>query len=184
MKKIVSFVNFIIQLLVFLAGLGLLYLASQGYPEKIRQIVNTFIYDYKLAIPLSVLLIILPVIYVLGKLMTIGTKPQSIYFENTEGKVSISNTAITDFVNRICGNYEEVTHAESKVHASKSKKGDMVISISMDILGGTNIPESIEKLQQNIRRQLNELLGLENIESVEINIAKIISQEKESSEEF
>ena len=184
MKKIGVLVGFIIQMFVFLFGVGLLFITIKGYKDITQQILNIFILDYKIAISVGLLLTLLPLLYVLIRLNNLILKPASISFENPEGKVSISNTAITGFVDRICSNYEEVSRSRSDAKPSKKTSGDIIIKVEMDILGGTNIPETIEKLQQNIRRQLNELLGLENIENVEINISKIISQEENLHEEL
>ena len=184
MKKIVVLIGFLIQLLVLLSGIGILFLAVKGDPQKVKGFVELFFELSLPAVALGVLLLLLPIVYSLAKLTVGGKAKANIYFENTEGKVSISHAAITDFVDRICSNYDEVSHSVSKVNSETKKKGDVIVTIDMDILGGTNIPETVEKLQQNIKRQLSELLGLENIESVEINISKILSPEKEVVQEF
>jgi uncharacterized alkaline shock family protein YloU len=198
MKKIIALIGFIVHTVVFLLGVGVLYVGVNDIilKEHIAQEKETAIYQARYYLTehqfapfttfaLGSLMIILPVAYGLGKISCAQTKKANIFFESSEGKVSISNSAITDFVNRICSKYEEVSRAQSRVLGSRSKPGEMVIAIDMDILGGTQIPESVEKLQQNIKRQINELLGLENVASIEINIAKIISQDKpESAEEI
>ena len=179
MRKIAGFVNFLIQIIMFAMGVALIYFVGMGYPDKGKEFLNLLVYNMQTAIPLSMVLILLPILYLFCRIAGKERRTAKIYIENPDGKVSISDKAIIDFIGRICRNYEEVSNSVSKVIPSKKSKSAVVVSISMDIMGGINIPETVEKLQQNIKRQLNELLGLENIESVEININKIISTESE-----
>ncbi|MCK5708457.1 MAG: alkaline shock response membrane anchor protein AmaP [Candidatus Aureabacteria bacterium] len=179
MKKVVGL---IINLFIFSLGLGLLFLTLSKNTELTNTLVDIYIMEYKVAALLGVVLMVLPIIYFIMSVNSMVTKKTTISFETTEGKVSISNSAITDFVERICSNYTEVSHSHSEAVPSAKSRGDIVISVNMDILGGTNIPETVERLQQNIKRQLGELLGLENIESVSVNISNIISNDTETEE--
>ncbi len=181
MRKLAGFINFIVQLLFLSLGVAFLYFIAMGYPKEGKDLVDTILYNYVYSIPAASILILLPLLNFFLRIAGKEKKKAKIFFENPDGKVSISDRAIIDFIDRICKNYDEVVNSITKVSPSRRNKSSVVVVISMDIMGGINIPETIEKLQQNIKRQLNELLGLENVESVEININKIISTENEGS---
>ena len=107
MKKVVGL---IINLFIFSLGLGLLFLTLSKNTELTNTLVDIYIMEYKVAALLGVVLMVLPIIYFIMSVNSMVTKKTTISFETTEGKVSISNSAITDFVERICSNYTEVSH--------------------------------------------------------------------------
>jgi uncharacterized alkaline shock family protein YloU len=194
MKAFSRFVSFLIHLLVLLFGIVLLEEFLVLVASSNDQVITHFSeilknnplkhisYSYILGFS-GIVFIVLPVFSLFLKMNSLTKKVCRISFKSPNGTVTISNNAITDFVDRICKNYEEVSHSSTKVFPGCKKDKGVIVHIDMDILGGTNIPQIIEQLQQNIKRQINELLGIENVGSIEINVLKIIPP-KEAKEQI
>lgn len=122
-------------------------------------------------------------IFGLGLLFVVSTllkfkKEQYIAFENPNGEVTISVAAVEDFVLRTAKNFVEI----KELHPIIIPKNDGVsIQIKAVLWAGFNIPEITEKVQNEVKKQVQTILGIENIANVEIKVTKIESKGTELS---
>ena len=94
----------------------------------------------------------------------------TIAFENPEGQVTVSLSAIEDFVKKSIEHLAEVRDFKSKVTAGK--KG-ISVACRATILADSNIPEITEKLQNIVKTKVHEMLGVEEAINIKIHVTKI-----------
>lgn len=100
---------------------------------------------------------------------------KTIAFENPEGQVTISLSAIEDFIKRSVRHLPEVKELRSTVTANK--KGINVICRAT-IFAESNIPEITERIQSIVKSRVREMLGLEETINIKIHVTKISSKGK------
>lgn len=112
--------------------------------------------------------------------MTLTTlrRNQYIAFENPSGEVTISVAAVEDFVYRTAKDFVEVKELYPSI---KAKNNGVSICIRAVFWSGANIPEVTEKMQNEVKRQVQSILGIENIANVEIKVSKIETKGTELS---
>lgn len=100
-------------------------------------------------------------------------REQYIAFDNPSGEVTISVAAVEDFVYRTAKEFGEL----KEIHPTIRPKNEGV-SIGMRAVfwSGVNIPEVTERIQSEIKKQVQSILGIENIVNVEIKVSKIESR--------
>ena len=100
-------------------------------------------------------------------------------YDSGKGSVGISTRAIRDFVERVGSDFAAVKGIESRL--SPSRKG-IDLSLKVKVQAGTRIPELSELMQQQIREQLQESLGLEKIGRIAIHVQEIVGEVTASAE--
>lgn len=105
-------------------------------------------------------------------------KERYIAFENPNGEVTISVKAVEDFIYRITKDFVEI----KEIHPSIASKNDGVsIGIQAVLWSGANIPEVTERIQTEVKKQVQTILGIENIANVEIKVTRIETRGTELS---
>ena len=109
--------------------------------------------------------------------VTLGAlqREKTIAFENPSGRVTISLSAIEDFIKRTASHIPEVKELRPNVIASK--KGINIVN-RVVIYSDANIPEITEKIQSILKNRIQEMLGIEEPINIKMHIAKIVSREK------
>ena len=107
----------------------------------------------------------------IGKLQ----RHKTIAFENPYGQVTLSLAAIEDYIKKLTHKMSEVKEIKSSIFAGKS--GIEVIAKTM-LYSDVNIPDVTEKIQNEIRLRLEEMLGIEEPISIKIHVTKILQREK------
>jgi uncharacterized alkaline shock family protein YloU len=113
--------------------------------------------------------------------ITVGVirKERTIAFENPDGQVTISLTAIEDFIKRAMKNLPEIK--ESKPSVRVSKKGVVIVN-RVVLFSDVNIPETTEKIQNIVKSRVQEMLGVEESIEIQINVIKIAHKEERSKD--
>lgn len=128
--------------------------------------------EFPLNLILGILLLALGVLFVFATLKGLRGE-QYIAFENPNGEVTISVAAVEDFVYRLAKEFVEI----KEVHPAIIPKNEGVsIQIRAILWSGVNIPDITEKIQTEIKTQVQTILGIENIANVEIKVTKIESR--------
>ncbi|MBN3038819.1 MAG: alkaline shock response membrane anchor protein AmaP [Candidatus Omnitrophica bacterium] len=119
----------------------------------------------------------------LGKLQ----REKTIAFSNPDGEVTVSLTAIEDFVRRLSTSIVEIKDLRSNVIAGK--KG-IEINVRVSLWADANIPETTSAVQDIIKTRIQEILGIEDPIVVRVHVGKIVPKaerkrpkKKESDEE-
>ena len=106
-------------------------------------------------------------------------REKTIAFDNPDGQVTISLTAIEDFIKRAIKQLPEVKELKPSVRAEK--KGIEVIT-RVTLFSDINIPETTEKIQNLVKTKVQDMLGVEEPISVRVHVGKIAHKEEGSKE--
>jgi uncharacterized alkaline shock family protein YloU len=123
-------------------------------------------------------LLILISIGIVQFIMSKMQREKTIAFNNPDGQVTISLTAIEDFIKKVSRQIPDIKDIKSDVIASK--KG-VNITTRVTLWSDTNIPDVTERIQGMIKTRLQEMLGLEESILVSVNVSKIVQKEESSS---
>ena len=108
--------------------------------------------------------------------VTLGNlqRERTIAFENPSGRVTISLSAIEDFIKRTAVHIPDVKELRPNVTADK--KGIHVVN-KVVIYSDANIPDATEKMQSVLKNKIQEMLGIEEAINIKVHIAKIVARE-------
>ena len=107
-------------------------------------------------------------------------KEQVFSFENSNGKVKVAFSAIEGFVRRRGLEIKEIKDLVPKVYVTK--KG-LQIKSKVILKSDVDIPSSTSKLQETIKNYVGDVLGINELTSVEIYVTKIAKTEVKRAEE-
>jgi uncharacterized alkaline shock family protein YloU len=122
----------------------------------------------------GVLLIFISVLVVqitMGKIQ----REKTIAFENPDGQVTISLTAIEDFIKRSLKQLPEVKELRPSVRAGK--KGITIVN-KVILFSDVNIPETTEKIQNIVKLRVQDMLGVEEQINIKVHVVKIVHKEE------
>ena len=106
-----------------------------------------------------------------------GNQEKSISFENPNGQVTVSLSAIEDFVRRLGREFKEIQELRP---VAKIKKGNLTITCKTFLLQDLSIPEITQKIQNTVKDRVNKLLGNQEEVKVKIDVIKIVEKDKRS----
>ena len=104
-------------------------------------------------------------------------RQKTIAFENPDGQVTISLTAIEDFIKRALKQLPEVKDLRPYVKAGK--KGITIIN-RVTLFSDIHIPETTEKIQGIIKSRVQDMLGVEEPINIRVHVVKIVHKEESS----
>lgn len=103
-------------------------------------------------------------------------RQKTIAIENPDGQVTVSLTAIEDFIRRSTHELPEVKEIRSDVVASKGK---ILVRARATLWSGTHIPEAAERIQSVVKSKVQEMLsGIEEPVVVRVHVSKIAQREE------
>ena len=103
-------------------------------------------------------------------------RQKTIAFENPDGQVTVSLSAIEDFIRRSTRELPEVKDLRSDVIAGK---GRILVRARVTLWSEAHIPEVTERIQSLIRSRVQEMLaGVEEPVHVRVHVAKIAHREE------
>jgi uncharacterized alkaline shock family protein YloU len=179
MKIMRALATFLYVILFLIIGAALLSLALNifSWQDMAETVSNIY------AEPNTRLILgIIGVIFIFGALLRAQIdfgrmqREKTIAFENPDGEVTISLSAIEDFVKKSVDELREVKELRSNVTASK-KGIDIVCKAT--IYADSNIPETTERIQAIVKSKVQEMLGVEEAINIKIHITKISGGNKE-----
>ena len=106
-------------------------------------------------------------------------RERTIAFENPDGQVTISLTAIEDFIKRAVKQMPEVKELKPNVRASK--KGIIIVN-RVTLFSDINIPETTEKIQNIVKTRVQDMLGVEEPINIKVHVVKIVHKEEPPKE--
>lgn len=107
----------------------------------------------------------------LGKMQ----REKTIAFNNPDGQVTVSLSAIEDFIRRLSTTLSEIKDLRSNVIAGKKA---IEITCRVSLWADANIPETTENIQAIIKNRLQEMLGIEEPIVVRVHVGKIVEKER------
>ncbi len=173
MKTFLRFLFHSIYALFFLAlGIVILNLYFQYFisQETIIEHINLFILNDLYLIITAGFFILIPILYFL---LTLSCRRKESFLKYTtpEGEILISVYAIEDFIKKISRNFREIKEASPKI--TLKNKDSIEVKIRLKIWAGIqNLPLTIEEIQKDMRNQIQNMLGIENIAGIHIFLSK------------
>ena len=107
-------------------------------------------------------------------LITFGPRRQKvryISFDSDNGAVSISVSAVRDFIRKLGDEFGAVVGIDPKIRAEKD-----TISVDLDVKvqTGIRIPEFSQALQNRVREGMQDSLGIAEVKEVKVRIQEIV----------
>lgn len=169
-----SLIIFMYLLLYLAIGGSLIAISVNVF--SLDQIIEgvSFLYnDQNLKLAMGIIGLLFVLIGIFSTQISFGRmqREKTIAFENPDGQVVVSLTAIEDFIRKVVREIPQVKELKSTVLAGK--KGIDIISRAT-LFSDSNIPEITEKVQSMIKAKLLEMLGIEESIRVKIHVAKLI----------
>ena len=178
MRFLRSLVTIVYTFILIAIGASLILLALNLFsPEDIVSTLNGIQADPNAKLILGIAGVVFIIAGLLIANLNFGRiqMEKTIAFENPEGQVTISLSAIEDFIKKSVHQLSEVKELRSNVTANK--KGINIICRAT-IYDGSNIPETTERIQAIIKSKVHDMLGVEETINIKINIVKISSKGK------
>ena len=177
MKKFLTgltiFLNFIVAFI-----LGIFIIAVSIDPSNWPQI-KAFILDRLLPFiglrkiqGFFAILIILQIYYLYLNSKSVP-RTKYIAFGNPDGEVLLTVSAIEDFISKIAKPFKEIQKLDAKVTPVRD---GIYINLNAVLTSGNNLPTVTEEIQRNIKYQVQNILGIENVQGIEMQIVEILEQ--------
>ena len=173
------------SVLVFLiVGLLLVmfYISPQLFIEYSYRALEEFHTDKNIRMTLGstgALFVLLSIIQICASCFRMR-KEQVFSFENSNGKVKVAFSAIEGFVRRRGLEIKEIKDLIPKVYITKN---GLQIKSKVILKSDVDIPSSTSKLQETIKNYVGDVLGINELTSVEIYVTKIAKTEIKKTEE-
>ena len=177
MRLIEGLTLFFYTLVFFLVGGLFIVVATNVIPlSYIVETLNTLYSNTDVRLILGITGGLLIFISLMVVQITAGVikKEKTIAFENPDGQVTISLTAIEDFIKRAMKNLPEIKESRPTVRASK--RGIVIVN-KVVLFSDVNIPETTEKIQNIVKSRVQEMLGVEETVEIQVNVTKIVHKE-------
>ena len=180
MRFISGLTLFFYTLVFFLLGGLFIVISLKLIPQEyVIETLNTLYTtrDIRLILGLTGILLIFISIAVLQVAMGKIQREKTIAFENPDGQVTISLTAIEDFIRRALRQMPEVKELKPNVRASK--KGISIIN-RVILFSDINIPETTEKIQNIVKTRVQDMLGVDEPINIRVHVVKVAHKEEAS----
>lgn len=105
-------------------------------------------------------------------------RQRTIAFENADGQVTVSLSAIEDFIRRLTIRLPEVKELKPDVLARKKQ---INIFLRATLWSDANIPQASERIQALVRGRVHTMLGIEEPIKVSLHIRKIAAREEKTA---
>lgn len=176
--RIISGLTLFFYTLVFLIIGGVFIVVSLNLipQEAITEMIETVYTTPNIKMILGFTGVLLIFISVMVVQLTVGKlqRERTIAFENPDGQVTISLTAIEDFIKRAIKQMPEVKELKPNVRAGK--KGISIVN-RVVLFSDINIPETTEKIQNVVKTRVLDMLGVEEPVMIRVHVVKIVHKE-------
>jgi uncharacterized alkaline shock family protein YloU len=145
--------------------------------DSVMEVLNTISATPNTRLVMGITGILIIFISLIVTWTTVGKiqREKTIAFENPDGQVTISLSAIEDFIKRALKQLPEVKELRPLVRAGK--KGITIIS-RVTLFSDINIPETTEKIQNIVKTRVQDMLGVEEPVNIKVHVGKIVHKEE------
>ena len=105
-------------------------------------------------------------------------RQRTIAFDNADGPVTVSLSAIEDFIRRLTIRLPEVKELKPEVLARKKQ---INVFLRATLWSDANIPQASERIQALVRGKVHSMLGIEEPVKVSLHIRKIVARDEKSA---
>lgn len=178
MKLISGITRFFYTIILVLLGACLILVALNLIPqEKLLEAIN-LIYikpNLRLITGFTGLLLITISLLIIQLAISKLEREKTIAFENPDGQVTVSLTAIEDFMKRMSRRIPEIKDLKPKVIATK--KG-IIVNAKVTLFSEISIPNISEKIQSIVKNRIQDMLGIEEPIIVRVHINKLAHKDE------
>jgi uncharacterized alkaline shock family protein YloU len=178
MKFIHGITRFFYTLILTLLGACLILIALNLIPKETFLDAINLIYvtpNLRLITGLTGLVLIAFSLLIIQVVLGRMERDKTIAFENPDGQVTVSLSAIEDFMKRLGHQIPEVKELKPKVSATK--KG-IIVNAKLTLYSETSIPNITEKIQSIVKNRVQDMLGIEEAIVVKVHINKLAAKEE------
>jgi len=174
-KKIIFFFAWVGIFLISLISLNYVLLPGQFFYDN-PYTANITTFEYKMVVLVLAALYIFLCLY---KFVSLFERKKDYQRKTENGTLKISRTTINNYVNDLLRKDSDITGIKT---TSELKGNKFLIYIKCELLAKINIANKIAQLQELIKTDLNDNIGVE-VNKVIVNISKIEAKEvqKETS---
>ncbi len=109
---------------------------------------------------------------------------RNIAFKTEHGEVLITLSAIEDYIRRFLKEKPDIRDVRVKVIAKKiARKKGLVVAVKTAVASEIKLPQLTEGLQEDLKKKIQEMLGLEEPITIKVYISKIGEKKKKGKEE-
>jgi uncharacterized alkaline shock family protein YloU len=183
-------VLFYVTLVLFLSCFLLMFIGNLINYENVTDVFYAIYVDNTLKMVTGIVaLILLLMNFIFYRLFSINVRGEKIIaFDNPSGRVSVSLVALEDLVKRRVAKLPEIKEVKASITASK--KG-LNIKSRLAFRSEVNIPEITSRVQEIIKKKIQDTIGIDEPVDVSIYVGKILPEkvkekhhkEKEEKEE-
>lgn len=98
---------------------------------------------------------------------------RSISFDNPEGEVTITIRAIEDFVKRVGQEFSQVEEMSPTIISTRE---GIKVRAKTVLVAGSHVPRLAEGIQHTIKSRMQNILGIENVTTVEVHVSKLVTK--------
>jgi len=166
-------VLFYVTLTIFLSSFVLLFILNYIEMQSVLNLITLLYYDETIRIIFAAgACMLLFLNFIFYRVFTVNThKEKTIAFDNPAGRVSVSLMAIEDLTKRVISRTPEVREVKSRI--SVSKKG-LHIRIKLILRAEGSIPEVTSRVQELVKKKIQDTIGLDEPIEVAIFVGKIL----------
>ena len=168
-KKIIFFFAWIGIFLISLISLNYVLLPGQFFYDN-PYTANITTFEYKMVVLVLAALYIFLCLY---KFVSLFERKKDYQKKTENGTLKISRTTINNYVNDLLRKDSDITGIKT---TSELKGNKFLIYIKCELLAKINIANKIAQLQELIKTDLNDNIGVE-VNKVIVNISKIEARE-------
>ena len=168
-------VLFYVTLVLFASCFILLFVFNVVHLNQIMEALYMIYFDYTLRRIIGAVAVgLLFINFMFYRLFSVNThRDKIIAFDNPAGRVTVSLTALEDLVKRTIIRLSEIK--DVRINITASKKG-LNIKSKLILRSEVNIPEITSKVQEFIRKKIQDMIGIDEPLNVAIYIGKIIPE--------
>ncbi|NQT32256.1 MAG: alkaline shock response membrane anchor protein AmaP [Candidatus Omnitrophica bacterium] len=133
-------------------------------------LINENMYSQAAAVALGGLFLLIGVISPFR--MSSGLKSKRmVSFQNPDGEVTVSLSAIEDYIRKISRSIPGIKDVRS--HVNMTKKG-IDITADVSVTEGANIPEITERIQVEVKNRVHSMIGVEENINMSMHVRRIV----------
>ena len=170
---------FYVVIIAALCGTVILFVSHLIFWKDIAYILNFIYSDMQARVVVGAVNAAVILLSVIFARVIVGRqqKERTIAFDNPAGRVSVSLSAMEDLIRRVVAQAVDIKDVRPKIRATK--KG-LEVAIRLVLRSDASIPETTSKLQDMIRRKIQDTVGLEESVIVKIHVTKITSDKSKN----
>lgn len=175
-------VLFFVTLIMFLSAFVIVFTYNLVSLQEVLDFITIVYYDEAVGMICAAYAgVLLFLNFVFYQVFTVNIhRDKTIAFDNPAGRVSVSLLAIEELTKRVISRIPEVREVKSRIQATK--KG-LQIKIRLILRAEGSIPEVTSKVQELVKKKIQDTIGLDDPIDIAIYVGKILPDQGKKKKE-